>query len=111
MSATQVKINAIINVQSGSVYSKVNDKMFPIEAMSRKFVSIKGLNPDFPDSNVDFSLDEIIIPNSSLVLPTAYLKTDCERQKDFCIAYLTNRGYDARKLIEQTEKILKQSKF
>lgn len=106
----QQKINGIVNVPSGSVYSKVNDKMFPLEIVGKKSVGIKGLNPEFPDLNIYFGLGEIVIPNSSLVLPTIYLKTDDEVQKEFCIAYLNNRGYDAEKLIETVEKQLKSIK-
>lgn len=54
-------MKAIINVKKGSAYSKFNGLTFDIAEMFKTGVSIKGLNPEFPDNKTDFGFSEVII--------------------------------------------------
>ena len=54
-------MKAIIKINNASYYSKFNFLTFDIEEMGSSFVSIKGLNPEFPNNKTDFSFDEVFI--------------------------------------------------
>lgn len=50
-----------MNSSSSSYYAKFNFLTFEVSEIGSSFVSINGLNPEFPQNKTDFSFDEIII--------------------------------------------------
>lgn len=55
------QMKAIINVQSPSFYAKYNFLTFDVFEIGNTWVSIKGLNPEFPQNQTDFAFNEVFI--------------------------------------------------
>lgn len=54
-------MKAIVKVNRGSNYSKVNGLTFEVAEANESFVSVIGANEEFPNNQVDFLLTEVII--------------------------------------------------
>lgn len=72
-------MKAIINIQTSSVYSKFNFLTFDISEIGSSFVSIKGLNPEFPQNQTDFNFSEVIIVDVEKEMEKCSIECDFEK--------------------------------
>lgn len=65
-------MEAIINVKGASAYSVFNGHTFEVSKIWNHSVDVKGINPEYPQNDVNFTFAEIIIPNLGEELQKAY---------------------------------------
>ncbi|SIR01945.1 hypothetical protein SAMN05880574_1544 [Chryseobacterium sp. RU37D] len=54
-------MKVIINIQTPSFYTKFNFLTFEVHEIGNTWVSIKGLNPELPLNQTDFTFSEVFI--------------------------------------------------
>lgn len=58
-----MKINIILKLKKSNQYSKYNGLTFEPEQIFKKFISIRGVNDEYPENLTDFYFGEFLICN------------------------------------------------
>lgn len=94
----------ILNVQPGSVYAKFNGYKFNAAEVYKTGLSIKGLNPEFPNSKVDFATTEVILVDVAKTLKW-YRLSENKAFKTFVESYFLAKCTTINKVFENFTEI------
>lgn len=81
-------MKAIINIQNkNNQYSKYNNLTFEVKDLMNGKVGLVGVNPEFPNNQVDFSFEEIIIVDIEKEMQAARENADWVSSYEYASKY------------------------